>query len=175
MLSFQGRPGEKQRVLEQLQAHYQADEIIQGAYWEEGKGCAVGCILHSADHLEFETRFNIPEWFAKLIDSIFEGLPNEKAKLFPIDVWKAIPEGVDLEPVKWKFCVFLMEESLERVRSLEIKKELKIEVLSAIVKVKEALDKVIKAGQWNESAARSAAYERYSNKLIELLGELKSS
>ena len=34
-------------LIAELQAHVAADKLVKGSYWEGGKGCAVGCTLHS--------------------------------------------------------------------------------------------------------------------------------
>ena len=157
MLTFENDPSQKKIILEQLQTHYDADEIVKGQYWENGKGCAVGCILHSDNHSEFEERFNIPEWFARLIDEIFEELPNEEAKEFPINVWKAIPERKNLDRVKWKFNSFLMDEVREIILGLkDLELELREQVLNSIQLTKEVNKKALKTGVWETTATGAA-------------------
>jgi len=79
-LSFLGDASLKTKMLERLHAHALADEIVKGGYWEDGKGCAVGCILHKTPdedvHAAFESELGIPEWCARLIDRLFEELPS---------------------------------------------------------------------------------------------------
>ena len=89
----------KASMLAQLDQHAKADEIIQGTYWENGKGCAVGCLTHCPDggHKLFPELFGLPEWFAHLIDKIFEGLPAEQAKAWPQRVIAAIPADAVLD------------------------------------------------------------------------------
>ena len=96
MRAFVGTTVTKAAVLEQLRAHAKADEIIKGRYWEGGKGCAVGCSIHSGQHAEYEPRFGIPQVLARLEDCIFEGLSNKKAKAWPVRFMSAVPEGADL-------------------------------------------------------------------------------
>ena len=83
MKAFHSDPALKEQILTQLQAHYDADEIIKGVYWENGKGCAVGCTIHSRHHKNYETKLGIPEVLAYLEDNIFEWLPNDGAKEWP--------------------------------------------------------------------------------------------
>jgi hypothetical protein len=52
----------KQKYLKRVIAHQKADELIKGKYWEKGKGCAVGCTIHSGDHAKYETELGIPRW-----------------------------------------------------------------------------------------------------------------
>jgi hypothetical protein len=108
MQAFHNDPAIKAALVAQLEAHYAADEIIKGTYWEGGKGCAVGCCVHSGDHSLFESRYRIPEKIAALMDGIFEGLPNDSAKAFPLAVIKAIPVGADLSRVINHFLEWLL-------------------------------------------------------------------
>lgn len=43
LLVFHGKPAVKAKYLKRVRAHAKADEIVSGRYWENGKGCAVGC------------------------------------------------------------------------------------------------------------------------------------
>ena len=96
---------QKEDILKQLQEHYDADEIIKGQYWENGKGCAEGCTIHSCDHQMYETQLGIHATLAHLEDVIFEGLPNKLAKNWPIDFVSSINVGADLSLVFAKLYV----------------------------------------------------------------------
>jgi len=115
MIAFHGNPEIKQMYLERVAAHEAADEIAQGYYWENGKGCAVGCTIHGSQHALYETELGIPEELAYLQDRIFEGLPNAKAKLFPREFLEAIPLGADLSLVVNQFLVWLLVDPLHGV------------------------------------------------------------
>ena len=108
MKAFLGDPAIKQQYLARLRAHAQADELIHGTYWEHGKGCAVGCTVHSSNHTAYETELGIPEVLARLEDGLFESLPNGDAKEFPIQFLDAIPVGADLSRVWPSFAVWLL-------------------------------------------------------------------
>ncbi len=101
MLSFHNDPKIKEKYIARVEAHYKADEIVKGKYWEDGKGCAVGCTLHSSLHIQYEKELGIPIQLAYFEDTIFENLPNAEAKEFPLQFLQAIPVGADLNPV-WK-------------------------------------------------------------------------
>ena len=81
-IAFHNDPALAEMVRGQVAAHVAADEIVQGAYWENGKGCFIGCIAHSdsADTVEELTGF--PIMLTRIAESIFEGLPAVKAKDF---------------------------------------------------------------------------------------------
>lgn len=157
MIAYHGKPEVKETYLTRVRAHAAADEIIQGVTWENGKGCAVGCTLHTYDHRRYERELGLPEWLARLEDTIFEGLPNEQAKLFPEQFLSAIPVGANLEPVKWKFCAFLMRENIERVTALAIGDVLKKQVIDAVRQCLAVHESAIASGKWDESVARSVA------------------
>lgn len=141
LLSFHNDPRIKEKYLNRVHQHFLADEIIRGngKYWQNGKGCAVGCTLHSAIHRSYETELGIPEWLAMLEDTIFEGLPLERARLWPGQFLQAIPIGADLEPVKRLFLIFVLNSTLNK---FDHKK---------FPDVKKAIDTVIHLWETNET------------------------
>lgn len=195
----------KTKFIEQLQAHRAADQIAQGSYGEEvdGKwhGCAVACSLRSLDiidgkksskyystHHDYEDRLGIPVTIAHLEDKIFEGLPAEKAKDWPVRFGTAIPVGADLSLVTPRFMMWLLTDMKQYAPDAP-------DVLKSIDQVIGLYERVIAGGtvtdnEWNaaegaaawaaagaagaaawatEGATEGAAYERMADKLIELL------
>jgi hypothetical protein len=108
LIAYHNDKAIKSAILKQLRAHAEADEIVKGQYWEDGKGCAVGCTIHGANHAEYESSFGIPQMLAHLEDCIFEGLPNVEAKKWPVRFMSAIEPGQDLSLVGWKFLHWLL-------------------------------------------------------------------
>lgn len=94
--------------IDRVRAHAVADEIVQGQYWEGGKGCAVGCTIHGNQHSKYEEELGIPTELAYLQDALFEVLPAADAKLFPQQFLEAIPLGADLSRVWDKFHIWLL-------------------------------------------------------------------
>ena len=111
MKAFHNNPSIKEKYITRLQAHYQADEIIKGQYWQNGKGCAVGCTIHSSYHKNYESELGIPKNIAYLQDRIFEGLPNELAKEFPLQFLSSIKVSADLKNVSKLFMIWLLTDS----------------------------------------------------------------
>jgi len=111
MKAFHNNPLTKVKYINRLKDHYEADEIIKGTYWEKGKGCAVGCTVHSWNHLSYETELGIPQVLARLEDEIFEGLPNKLAKEFPLQFLSAINVGADLAKVWNYFAIWLFTDA----------------------------------------------------------------
>lgn len=108
LLAFHNDQKIKDFYIARVKAHYEADEIIKGNYWENGKGCAVGCTLHNSNHADYEKELGIPIAIARLEDRIFEGLPNAQAKEFPLQFLKVIRVGADLSMVVPKFIHWLL-------------------------------------------------------------------
>ena len=110
--AYHGSPEIKAKYLARVRRHREADELIKGQYWRNGKGCAVGCTLEErfaeARHAAYETDLGIPVALARLEDSIFEGLPNAAAQAWPERFLSAIQPGADLSGVADQFVVLLM-------------------------------------------------------------------
>ena len=94
--------------MNRVRAHREADELIHGTYWEDGKGCAVGCTIHGRNHAAYEAELGIPEVLAWLEDGIFEGLENGRAKAWPEEFLEAVQVGADLSMVWPRFAHWLL-------------------------------------------------------------------
>ncbi len=92
--SFHGDPGVKIKYVERVKAHAAADQLIRGAGWENGKGCAVGCTLEAYDHSRYPIELGIPEWVAFLEDTVFEGSSKKFAMTWPVRLLEAVPVGM---------------------------------------------------------------------------------
>ena len=110
--AFHNDPAIKAKYLTRVRAHAAADEIIHGIYWENGKGCAVGCTIHSGKHAAYESELGIPIMLARLEDRLFEGMVNGRSKEFPEQFLEAIQPGADLSCIGWKFLHWLLTEEL---------------------------------------------------------------
>lgn len=110
LLAFHGDVKIKEKYLTRVRAHRAEDELVKGQYWEDGKGCAVGCTIHSSDHAKYESQLGIPMTIARLEDSIFEELPNECAMTWPERFLEIIPVGADLSQVTDKFLLWLLSD-----------------------------------------------------------------
>src|ERR1700692_4227756 len=112
--AYHNDPAIKEVLINQLQAHYDADEIIKGTYWQDGKGCSVGCSIHSSDHSLYEKELGLPEWIARVEDRIFEGLPNHLAKEWPLRFSKAVKIGSNIDKIKIPFLILVVESVLDK-------------------------------------------------------------
>jgi hypothetical protein len=155
VLAYLGKQSVKDTFLSRVRQHREADEIVQGyGYWQDGKGCAVGCTIHidgdGNPHEQYETQLGIPSQIARLEDAIFEGLPTDLAKLWPERFLTAIKPGADISRVWHQFASWLLSDS----QLLTITDENR-EAISAVVR----LHAHAAAGEQPSEAAWSAASE----------------
>jgi hypothetical protein len=175
LLAYHGDRKLKARFLKEMRWHRDQDMIVKGTYGEENgawRGCAVGCSLHSMSRIKdepiktdthklYEPLLGIPEWLARLEDSIFEGLPDESAPDFPIQFSAAIKVGSDLDWVKPRVIIFFLNDC--RLAAFDDGKKAIDQTISLWQLI--AGGKPVTHAQWSaawsaaESAARSAEFE----------------
>lgn len=164
--SFHKNQSLKKDMVAEVLDHQKQDQIIQGTYETERdgkwKGCAVGCSIHSYNkrygknistdnHKAYETELGIPESLARLEDYLFEAMPVDKAKKWPVEFMKAIPVGVDLSKVAPKFIVGTLRDLL-KIREVKDDKA----VAKAVANTAKLWEMVV-AGKNVKAAAWSAA------------------
>lgn len=126
LIAFHNDPTLKQFVLDQLAAHREADKLVKSRYWENGKGCAVGCTLEAVrlryskfedgisheSHALYESELGIPRIIALLEDKLFELLPNSESQAWPERFTAAIRPGADLTTVWPRFAHWMLAEEI---------------------------------------------------------------
>jgi hypothetical protein len=116
MKAYHGELSIKKKYLARVRAHRKADQLLQGfGYWQDGKGCAVGCTIHGRDHSAYETELGIPRMVARLEDGIFEGLPKSEVQLWPERFLDGIVPGQDLAQVGDRFLHWLIADPQDGV------------------------------------------------------------
>lgn len=133
LVAYHNDPKLKESVLAEMARHRNADSLVQGhGYWSDGKGCAVGCLIKSGNHGEYETQFGIPRVLAVLEDRIFENLPVKEAQKWPEKFLGAIKPGVELGMVSSQLMYWLLTDP-DGIRKHALPATLKIiEVLSSM-------------------------------------------
>jgi hypothetical protein len=98
---------QKETWIKEMQHHQDVDSLVQGKWFENGKGCFFGCAMQTdEDALEKAAEaMGLPFWIVGLAEAIFENLEREEALKFPVEFLKAIPVDTDLEIVKHKIAV----------------------------------------------------------------------
>ncbi len=152
MISFHDDQKIKDKYVSRVEAHIKADHLIRGEGWTGNKGCAVGCTLEKYDHQAYETELGVPEWLARVEDTLFEGMGEKKSRTWPKDFLEAIPIGVDLGRVKPKFLIMVLESvltSFDHEKFPEVKK-----CVDASIALWKRSD--IGSDEWNKAAAWAA-------------------
>lgn len=129
--AYHNDSAKKQFYIERMQAHMDADELVRRIGWKDGKGCAVGCILNSYEHSAFPDELGIPEWAARLLDTLHENTSAEVWPTLSMRFLTAIKEGVDISPVRNQIIIFILNGNIERVEKLDISDEIKQQVVDA--------------------------------------------
>lgn len=110
--AYHGDAGLKARAIAAMAAQREAGALVQaGAYWQDGRGGAAGCLVRSEHHIECEARFGIPVAVARLLDAIFHALPSPEACALPERLLTAIEPGADLSAVGWRFLHRLLTDA----------------------------------------------------------------
>jgi len=157
LIAYHGKKSVKTKYVNRVKAHAKADEIIKGTYWQNGKGCAVGCTIEGSEHERYETELGIPRLLARLEDGIFEGLPNERAMKFPLQFLEAVNVGVDLSSVFPKFMFWLLGDKKDGVLKYAKTDAQKKAIKRVIALYKNKIaGKEVTQEDWRK--ARSAAY-----------------
>lgn len=115
-LSFKNDPKIKKFYIDRALAHQKADEIIQGEYWKNGKGCCIGCLAHDNEdaHRKLSEKTDVPQWIYTTADKIHEGLSLEDAKKWPAQFVKALPVGKDLNELLYPWLIIVVESVLDK-------------------------------------------------------------
>ncbi len=164
LLAWHGDAALKKATVAEMAGHRKADRLVKSVYWEGGKGCAVGCLVHSGQHSEYESRFGIPQALARLEDTIFENLPKADAMRWPERFLKAAKPGADLSLVQWQFLAFVVEEALLWPEAGSVREACQpaLEIVRARACGEDVSESAVRsaesAARSAESAARSAAW-----------------
>jgi hypothetical protein len=175
MLSWHNNPELKSEVVERLRAHRAEDSIVKGLYQQIDpnlasgyRGCAIGCVLprqtdgdalglacDDSWHSEVERRFGIPLALARLIDSLFEGLPtdDDRHAEFAVMVIEAIPVGADLSPVISRFLVDVLADPEHGVRQYTAEDSHQRRAVDVVADLlRRQLAEEISREEWSEAA-----------------------
>jgi len=119
----------QKEFLDRAQSHYDADELIHGVYWEEGKGCAYGCMTHSNNHKDLELLYGMPEWIGRVVDVLFEGMENKYSKKFYLNFIRAVAKPLFLGFDNWQhifhqLCLHILQKECKNIDHPLVKQEI---------------------------------------------------
>jgi hypothetical protein len=94
---------QKDGWLATMRDHQDHDRFTQGEWLQPDgvRGCFYGCAMQAEVNVlaKAAEAMGLPLWFVGLTEAIFEGLPEDLALRFPVEVLEAIPVDTDLTPV----------------------------------------------------------------------------
>ena len=156
--AFHGDPAIKAKYLARVRAHREADNLVQGTGWENGKGCAIGCILEDYNHELFPSELGLPVWLAYLTDKIFEGLSSQDSQYFPEQLLAAIPEGADVAPVQHHLGIRRMDRLIKPQQENDaLSKTLKSKIINVLAAAKSCHEAELGGTSCDWSAVEDAA------------------
>ena len=134
-----------QRLETEVAAHVSADRVAQRSY----ETCFIGCLANGNDDPGFiENEYGIPLMVTRIAESIFEGLPADKAPKFFAVFPEAIGcDGKDLSLVGWQFLA-------AELRSLPPVPDDIQAVIDLVIK---GMDLLSEGKEWPEAAGNIAA------------------
>ncbi len=160
LIAYHGSQEIKDATVARMVGHIEADELVRGLGFENGRGCAVGCTLNKYEHKAFETELGIPEWVAHLNDTLHENTSDDVWPTLQLRFLRAVEPGMSFDGLDFKIKSFIQARNIERVQGLDISETLKAEVIKSIQTVKVLCDEFSEDDElWSaaESAAWSAA------------------
>ena len=169
MVAWHGETGLKDAVMDRLREHRRLDEIVQGVYFDDGRGCHIGCITHARNdtHSVAERLFGIEQRVGYWLEAVFEGLPKKDCAAWVLNGTESIPVGADLSRCHHQFGAWILGESgLLTITEANRKAIEGVRLLHE----RATAGLVVSQKEWESarSAARSAAWTKIADKSIEI-------
>jgi hypothetical protein len=177
LISFYGKQEIKDAKIADLKKHRELDNLMQKSYFDRDKqkGCAVTCTMFSPEdfkslkvntsdiHGRYETQLGIPRIIARLEDRIFEGMPIDAAKEWPLKFIEAVPVGVNIEHVWRKFMIWLLIDDTAGVIKFTKREDSRQAIRNVAEAFARSLETTVLRDEWWKlrsaaAAADAAAY-----------------
>ena len=148
--------------IERMETHIEADELVRGLGFEDGKGCFIGCTFDRYDHEYAALSTGVPEWLWYLADGLHESMSRAVDRGdMALKLLHGFEQCEDFDALERAIHIYIQRQNIERVTALEIDAALKSEVLAAIDAVISCHEAAlpVDAPEWAEtrSAAGAAA------------------
>ena len=147
--------------IERMKDHIEADELVCGTGFEDGKGCFIGCTFDRYDHRHAAKTTGVPEWLWYLADDLHESTSKSVNQGdMALKLLHGFEKCEDFDALERAIHIYIQRRNIERVTALEIDAALKSEVLAAIDAVISCHEAAlpVDAPEWAaaEAAAESA-------------------
>jgi len=154
--AYHGSDDVKQVFIGRMKAHMQADELIRGVGFKDGRGCAVGCTLDGYNHDAYPDKLGMPAWVAYLNDTLHEHTSEEVWPTLQLRFLKAIKPGANLNNIYHPICAFSLGLTIEGIEKMSFHNASKKQIIDSIAAIKRLHD--IKCNDFVEwkAAARAA-------------------
>jgi hypothetical protein len=112
LTAFHNNPSIKIKCLARLKKHRENGDFIVDTWWDgdRGKGCAVGCTIHSGKPGLYEDELGIPAALAWLEGVIHPRLPEDRLDRWAEEFLGAIKPGADLSLTSAHFIYWLLTD-----------------------------------------------------------------
>lgn len=102
------------------------------------------------DSKSLEESFGIPEWIIQMHSLLSFKLTKEEIHISRIDLLKSIPVGINLEPIKYKFLIFLLNECIIVFNGTDhIEKSMKKGLINDINLMVQSYEGFVRLMVWN--------------------------
>jgi len=119
--------------IERMETHIEADELVCGTGFEDGKGCFIGCTFDRYDHEHAALSTGVPEWLWYLADELHESMSRSVDRGdMALKLLHGFEKCEDFDALERAIHIYIQRQNIERVTALEIDAALKSEVLAAI-------------------------------------------
>ena len=116
-----------------MKDHIEADELVCGTGFEDGKGCFIGCTFDRYDHEHAALSTGVPEWLWYLADDLHEIMSRSVDRGdMALKLLHGFEKCEDFDGLERAIHIYIQRRNIERVTALEIDAALKSEVLAAI-------------------------------------------
>ena len=162
--------------IERMKAHIEADELVCGTGFEDGKGCFIGCTFDRYDHEHAALSTGVPEWLWYLADELHESMSRSVDRGdMALKLLHGFEKCEDFDALERAIHIYIQRQNIERVTALEIDAALKSEVLAAIDAVISCHEAALPVGAPEWAAARSAAEAASTSAQVSVTSEAGSA
>ena len=169
--------------IERMEIHIEADELVRGLGFEDGKGCFIGCTFDRYDHEHAALSTGVPEWLWYLADGLHESMSRSVDRGdMALKLLHGFEKCEDFDALERAIHIYIQRQNIERVTALEIDAALKSEVLAAIDAVISCHEAAlpVDAPEWAAAeaaaeAARSAAEAASTSAQVSVTSEAGSA